>query len=621
MFEQLRQRNVHRVALAYLAGTWLLIQIVETLTPDILPGGSLRAIVIFAAIGFIPALVLAWIFEWTPKGFRRERARPVGASAPESRWFNRAIVVTLMMAVTYFAIDKFLIDPIRHEEEIEAATAQAVDEALAGRLLEENADHSILVLPFLNLSADSGQEYFADGIAEEILNLLAKIEELRVISRSTSWTFKGKDIDVEETRDRLDVSHILEGSVRKNGNQVRVTAQLIDARTNRHLWSETYDRTLDDIFAIQDDVAARVVGQLRLELADGPPTSDQISPRAYELYLEGHYLTQTVDTPEAYAEAVELLSAAVEIEPAYVPALWVLGRAMVNHFEAIGTIETESARQRLRELRDRIVDLAPASSYANFWLYYDSWQAGDIQTAANYLERAVADRNSSQVYFVQARAATLLMGLGRLDEAAALAKYTVDRDPACTPCVMTLVNMSRRVGRHREAAEALENLLQWRELGGTIHWNIGVTWLVEGEPAKALAHFEKDEVGPGRALGRLLALHDLGRLDEFNAEFASLRADPEQHPEGIARIAAWTGQNDLAFQQLELAIDREGAEVVRAIQRGADLYGPITRDPRWQALIDRYGTAEEDDLSDIRFNPKLPAEVVEALAATQTGSR
>jgi adenylate cyclase len=197
VFEQLRQRNVHRVALAYLAGVWLLIQIVDTLTPDILPAGVFRVTVIAAAIGFIPAVVLAWIFEWTPEGLKRERAAPAGAPPPDSRWLDRGIIVTLVVAVAYFAIDKFLLDPVRDEEEIEAATAVAVDEALAGRLLEKYADRSVIVLPFLNLSTDPGQEFFADGIAEELLNLLAKIDELRV-------TLDVVDVQGQEHRRRRD---------------------------------------------------------------------------------------------------------------------------------------------------------------------------------------------------------------------------------------------------------------------------------------------------------------------------------------------------------------------------------------------------------------------------------
>ena len=283
MFEQLRQRNVHRVALAYLAGAWLLVQVVETLTPDILPPFVFRMTVFVLAIGFVPALVLAWVFEWTPEGLKRERAVPAGTPVPESRWLDRAIMVTLAIAVAYFAVDKFVVDPVRDREQIAAATTDAVEDALAGRLLEQYANRSVIVLPFLNMSADKEQEYFADGISEELLNLLAKIEELRVISRSTSWTFKGKEIDVDGIREKLDVSHILEGSIRKAGNKVRITAQLIDARTNSHLWSETYDRTLDDIFAIQDEISAEVVDQLKLKLLAGPPSAEEIDPVAYDL--------------------------------------------------------------------------------------------------------------------------------------------------------------------------------------------------------------------------------------------------------------------------------------------------------------------------------------------------
>jgi hypothetical protein len=176
MLEQLRQRNVHRVALAYLAGAWLIVQVIDTLTPDILPAGVFRATITILTIGFVPSLVLAWIFEWTPEGLKRERAVPAGAPVPESRWLDRAIIVTLVIAVGYFAIDKFVIDPVRDKEEIEAAAIEAVEDALASNLLEKYADRSVLVLPFLNLSADPEQEYFADDIDEEILNLLAKIE-------------------------------------------------------------------------------------------------------------------------------------------------------------------------------------------------------------------------------------------------------------------------------------------------------------------------------------------------------------------------------------------------------------------------------------------------------------
>jgi adenylate cyclase len=598
MFDQLRQRNVHRVALAYLAGAWLLIQVVETLTPDVLPAGSVRATFIIVAIGFIPALILAWVFEWTPEGLKREARVPAGTPPPRSRWLDRAIVVTLVIAVGYFALDKFVLDPVRDEERIEAATTDAVEEALAGRLLEKYANRSVIVLPFLNMSPDADQEYFADGISEELLNLLARIEELRVISRSTSWTFKGKDIDVDEIREKLDVSHILEGSVRKAGNQVRITAQLIDARTNSHLWSETWDRTLDDVFAIQDEISADVVDQLKLELLAGPPSAEEIDPVAYDLYLQGRYLVHSVRTEEILDEAVELLSRSVELAPDYVPAF--------------PRDEAEATDARLRTLVDRLVELAPDSSYANGWLGFFAEQAGDLQASALYRERALAAANDSHLYTQQTITARFLTRLGRFEEAAALALYVVDRDPACMACVETLAMVFRPAGKHREAAEVLEQLREWHDdLPSYLYWQLGVAWLVDGEPEKALGYFEQAPPG-SREIGRMMALHDLGRLDEFEAEFSKILADAEEPPETVARVAAWTGQNDLAFEHLEYAVEKEGPQFARVVR--TDLYEPIKSDPRWHAFLERYDAADED-LSHIRFNPKLPAEVVEALTS------
>lgn len=606
---------MHRVALAYLAGAWLLIQVVETLTPDILPSVVLRITFIAAAIGFVPALILAWVFEWTPQGLRREREVPAGTTGPDSRWLDRAIIVTLVLAVGYFAVDKFVIDPVRDEEKIEAATTEAVEDALAGKLLEKYSNRSVLVLPFLNMSADSDQEYFADGIAEELLNLLAKVEEFRVISRSTSWTLKGEDIDVAEIHEKLDVSHILEGSVRKAGNQVRVTAQLIDARTDTHLWSETWDRTLDDIFAIQDEISAEVIDQLKLKLLAGPPTAEEIDPLAYDLYLRGRHLTHTVQGEEAFDEAIDLLSRSVERAPDYVPAIWELTRAIVLSRNWDDPDESAAKEQRARALVDRMVELAPDSSYANMWLaIFATWE-GDLQEEALYKERAIAGATDSNLYVQYHQAAQLLARLGRFDEAAALALYVVDRDPACTPCVNLLAHIFRLGGEHRVAVEKLEELLEWGDLTPRMSWELGVGWLVVGQPGKALEYFEQGSVN--QDMGRMMALHDLGRHDEFEVEFSKMLSDADMHPEPIARIAAWTGQNDLAFEYLERTVDREGPGIVQDIKRGSDLYGPVKSDPRWHAFIERYDAAEEEDLSHIRFSPKLPAEVEQALAAKQ----
>ena len=604
---EIRRRNVHRIAIAYVAAAWLLIQVAETLFPVFgYSDTAIRAVVIIVAIGFVPAVILSWVFEWTPEGFRRDSEVTAPAPAARPRRFDAAIIAMLVLAVAYFAVDKFVIDPARDEEQI----TEAVEDALADQLLERYANHSVLVLPFLNISSDEEQEYFADGISEELLNLLAKIEELRVISRSTSWTFKGKDIDVNEARDKLDVSHILEGSVRKSDNRVRITAQLIDARTNRHLWSETYDRALDDIFAIQDEISAMVVDQLKLELLAGPPSAEQIDPVAYDLYLRGKYLTHTAQVGVSTDEAVEVLSRAVELAPDYVPAIFELARA-IFHTTARGSTEEIAAKhRRIRALVDRLVELAPNSSYANGWLALFAELEGDLQTAALYRERSMVGATDSNLYLQQSQVAALLLRLGRLEEATALAAYAVDRDPACTHCVDVLTSIYRQTGRHRECARVLEKLLEWRNATPTQFLNLGVCWLVAGEPAKALEYFEQAPPG-GREIGRMAALHDLGRVDEFEAEFSKLLSDSSTDPVRIAILAAWTGQNDVAFKYLEDAVEQKGPSVAQSVQ--IDLYEPIKSDPRWQAFLERYGAAKED-LSHIRFNPKLPAEVEAALA-------
>ncbi len=611
LWGEIRRRNVHRVAIAYVAAAWLLIQVVETLFPIYgFSDAAIRAVVTILAVGFVPAVILSWVFEWTPEGLRRDSEVTSPASPAYTRRFDAAIIAILVLAVAYFAVDKFVLDPVRDREQIQAATTEAVEDALTGELLERYAHRSVLVLPFRNISPDPEQEYFADGIAEELLNLLTKIEELRVIPRATSWTLKGKQIDVAELSDKLGVSHILEGSVRKAGNQVRITAQLIDTRTYGNVWSESWDRGLDDIFAIQDEISAEVVSQLKLELLAGPPSAEEIDPVAYDLYLRGRHLVHSIRTAEVLDEAVELLSRSVELAPDYVPAIWDLARAIYYSRSTGSPDDVEAKEATIRELTDRLVELAPDSSYANQWLGFFAAEAGNLQEAALYRERALAAANDSHLYIMQTVAARFLGRLGRFEEAAVLALYVVDRDPACRACIETVLQVFRPAGKHLEAAHAMEKMLEWRDdLSPYLYWQLGVAWLVTGDPGKALEYFEQGPPG-NRDMGRLMALHDLGRQDEFEAQYSKMISEMVA-PEGIARVAAWTGQNDLAFEYLELAVEEYGPSIARTVR--TDLYEPIKSDPRWQEYLERYG-ATDQEFSQIRFNPKLPAEVKAALA-------
>jgi TolB-like protein len=601
IFDELRRRNVHRVALGYLAGAWLLIQIADTVFPRLgLTETAITGVIVLLAIGFLPALALAWVFEWTPEGFRRERDISTVEPRHSTRGLDRAITVTLILAVAYFAVDKFVIDPARDAAEIKAAT----EEALKTAHIQSYGDRSIIVLPFLNISPDPDQEYFADGISEELLNVLASISELRVISRSTAWTFKGREIDIDAVQKKLDVSHVLEGSVRKAGNTIRVTAQLIDARTNTHLWSQTYDRELEDIFKIQDEISAHIVEELKLELLDGVPRVVEIDPRAYQMFLQARYITNGY-LDERYDEAERLLRKVLEYEPDFVPAIWHLTRMVGRHHEKTNDpAELARIQADVDQLIARMAELAPTSSYANGFLGYRAYDAGDYQKAAYHYELAVAGGTDANTWFQLSVCARFMTFLGRYDEAAELYRIILSRNPACFSCIFSMARSYRESGRHHEAAVELETILEWHAPSADIYWSLGVSWLVAGETGKALDYFSKQGDPPGDNLGRLLALHSLGHHEEFKEEFAEYLERNQEYPEGIARVYAWTGQNDLAFEWLDKMVVVEGPKKVLDIK--TELYNPIKSDPRWQAFLKKYG-AEDQDLSWVVFNPKLPA--------------
>ena len=309
-----------RVGAAYLAVAWLLIQVAQTLLPAFgVPGAALRIVIVVLAIGLVPLLVFAWAFELTPEGLKRESEvdRSQSITPHTGKKLDRLIMVILALALGYFAVDKFVLAPQREQAATEAARAQGRTESV----VRSYGEKSIAVLPFIDMSAKKDQEYFSDGISEELLNLLAKIPELRVISRSSAFSYKGKDVKLAQVAQELNVAHILEGSVRKAGNKVRITAQLIDARSDTHLWSETYDRPLDDIFAVQDEIAAMVVAQLKVKLLGGTPKAKSTDPAAYALYLQGRQSNRQ-NTAEGYRQSIQLYKQALAIDPAY-DAAWV----------------------------------------------------------------------------------------------------------------------------------------------------------------------------------------------------------------------------------------------------------------------------------------------------------
>ena len=324
LFPELKRRNVIRMAGLYLVGAWLVVQVAGTVlpmfgTPEWLP----RTIVVLVAIGFVPAVIFSWVFELTPEGLKRNQdVAPEHSITPRTgRRMDRMIIVVLVLALGYFAFDKFVLTPRREAALVTSAVPNESRSVVNAK--------SIAVLPFENLSEEKQNEYFTDGVQDEILTDLAKIADLKVISRTSVMQYKsGVARNLRKIGEELGVAHVLEGSVQRSANKIRVNAQLIDARTDAHLWAQTYDRDLADVFAIQSEIAKAIADQLQAKLSpnekkaiEQPPTTDLT---AFDLYSRAKSLLLTtnfsVTTDPDVGKAIELLDEAVKRDPLFFDA-------------------------------------------------------------------------------------------------------------------------------------------------------------------------------------------------------------------------------------------------------------------------------------------------------------
>jgi len=336
LIAELKRRNVFRVGVAYVVAAWLILQLTEVLSELMeLESDVGKIVIILLVVGFIPALIFAWAFELTPDGVKREKDvdRSQSITPKTGRKLDFIIIGMLALGMSYFFWESRIAEKgseLLPAETTEQASESGSEELTPALVKEDKNDKSIAVLPFANLSDDASNEYFSHGISEELLNVLTRVTSLRVASRTSSFSFKGSNTAIPEIAAQLNVNHILEGSVRKAGNKVRITAQLIDVESDSHLWSDTYDRELDDIFSIQKEIATNIVAELTQTLNAGeavaasvkPPTTDVA---AYEIYLQGRYLL-ALRGSENLEEAARLFEQAVEIDDSFAAAFAALGK-------------------------------------------------------------------------------------------------------------------------------------------------------------------------------------------------------------------------------------------------------------------------------------------------------
>src|SRR5438874_6597090 len=386
-------------------------------------------------------------------------------------------------------------------------------------------EESIAVLPFVNMSEDKANEYFSDGISEELLNLLAKIPQLQVTARTSSFAFKGKEIGVPEIARTLHVANVLEGSVRKAGNSVRITAQLIKAGTDTHLWSQTYDRKLDDIFAVQDEIAADVVKQLKVTLLGAAPKARTTDPEAYALYLQAKQLGRQF-TAEAFQQSDALYRKVLAIDPRYAPAWAGLAENFTNE-AGQGLLSNKEGFAQSRDAATKALTIDPKYAPAHARL---GWIAmfgdNDLAGAAKHFNRALT--LDPPDLGVLRNSATLLQSLGRQDEARALDEAVVRRDPVNVTALFNLGYDQRMAGRLDAAIASFRTVLSLAPGRGGAHAQLGNALLLKGDAQGALAEIEQETSEVWKMIGLPMAYHALGRKADSDAALAALIAKYEK---------------------------------------------------------------------------------------------
>jgi len=462
-------------------------------------------------------------------------------------------------------------------------------------------EKSIAVLPFVDMSEDKANEYFSDGISEELLNLLAKIPQLQVTARTSSFAFKGKEIGIPEIARALHVAHVLEGSVRKAGNSVRITAQLIKAGTDTHLWSQTYDRKLEDIFAIQDEIAADVVKQLKVTLLGAAPKARTTDPEAYALYLQAVQLGRPF-TAEAFQQSDALYRKVLAIDPRYAPAWDGLARNFGNE-TGQGLLPGKEGFAQAREAAVKALtidpDYAPAHAQLGWIAMYGD---NDLADAALHLERALALYPAD--LSVLSTSATLLQSLGRLDEALALEEAAVRRDPVNVTALFNLGYHQRTAGRFDAAIATFRTVLSLSPSNGGAHCQLGVALLLKGDAKGALAEIEQETSEIYKMIGLPMAYHALGRKADSDAALAALIAKYEKDASSnIASVYAYRGEADQAFEWLDKAVEYGDGGLGEIVTD--NLFDKIHGDPRWLPFLRKIGKAPEQ-LAKIEFKVTPP---------------
>jgi TolB-like protein/Tfp pilus assembly protein PilF len=569
------------VGVAYLITAWVLLQIADLVLQNIhAPDWVIQAFMLALGLGFPVVVIFAWAFEMTPEGIKKEKDvdRTQSITSKTGRKLDFTIIGVLAVAVVLLLADRFTPGS---EDKPGAPTPSTSSQTAQRSGIQAPAApkaKSVAVLPFVNMSSDPEQEYFSDGISEEILNALAQVKDLKVAGRTSSFAFKGQNLDLRQIGETLGVENILEGSVRKSGSKVRITAQLIQVEDGFHLWSDTFDRELDDVFAIQDEIASNILEQLKAHLLEGEQAAlvaTRANSEAYDLYLLAKQRIYERSKPTLEA-AAELLDKAIAIDAGYAPAYAQRGiTAILLSDEDYGTIPTEQAVAQAKLYIDQALRLDPgdAEAWAGLGLYYLN-RPGKTAESIEALDKALSINPnlvdaSNWLQAAYGRA-------GRLAEAMRILEQLVERDPLYRPGISNITGFYVNTGKVDQALALIERIrpsmpndpflfrMEAEVLYAQAKYAQGLRMAEQALALRPDHYPNQGQVGQGLLLTgqyerlaeeghpwqRVIALHELGRLEEATL-LAREQAKTGSDVATLIGLLVNSGQQQSAVQFIE----------------------------------------------------------------------
>jgi len=596
---ELKRRNVIRMAGLYLVGAWLVVQVTSTVLPMFdAPAWLPRSIVVVLAVGFIPALIFSWVFELTPDGLKRDaEVKPEESIAPQTaRKMDRTIIVVLLLALAYFGFDKFVLAPRREAIQVAEATRSIVQKAA-----QTVSKNSIAVLPFLNMSGDPKQEYFSDGMTEELLNALANVPNLQVTARTSVFSLKGQKHDVREIGKMLGVAYVVEGSVRQADDEVRITAQLIRTDNGFHLWSHDYDRKLEHVFALQADVAGDIAQALKLPLGiggDAALVSQRTDdPQAYASYLQARAAYRERDMQRS----IDLYHAALARDPKFAPA-WAGLCGSLNvlpwYLPDARKAEVPQAQRDAEAACQRAIELAPDLASPHIMLgnlYTNEWRWKEAES--HFLRAQALAPNDPEFYF----AYTDWLGTqGRVEEALQAAQRAVALD-AMAPMYRNLYGyLLEYSGRGPECVAQMQAGYALAPANKYLNRNLFICYIITGriDEAEKLRDSVRNAFATSGAsaanIARQLAIDDaIIRIarnpDQYAAISNPLGREGLAGRESLIIATVFPSHVDDLFLYVEDLMDSHNAGSDPVVLLRSQLFAKYHDDPRYLRLLAKAG--------------------------------